>query len=124
GRFDCHVSVDLPDKAGREAIFKIHLNDILSEGIFLAEDVTLAGLAHRTYSYSGAEIKGVCNRAKILAAERYAPLIEGWKAKGKTVAEIKQLVRLEVAISDFDEAIDFVRYGNAAESKQSRMTEE
>src|SRR5208283_3814934 len=50
--------------------------------------------------------------------------IEGWKAKGKTVAEIKQLVRLEVAISDFDEAIDFVRYGNAAESKQSRMTEE
>ncbi len=123
GRFDCHVSVDLPDKAGREQIFQIHLRDILGDGVFLGADVTLAGLAHRTYSYSGAEIKGVCNRAKILAAERYAPMIEGWKAKGKTIAEIKKLVRLEVAISDFDEAIDFVRYGNAAESKQARMNE-
>ena len=121
GRFDCHVSVDLPDKAGREAIFKIHLADILADGIFLAEDVTLPVLAHRTYGYSGAEIKGVCNRAKILASERNAPAIRALKAEGKKDAEIKKLMRLEVLLTEFDEAVDFVRFGNSVESKQKEM---
>jgi len=119
GRFDCHVSVDLPDKAGREAIFKIHLGERL-----LAPGVTLPGLAHRTYGYSGAEIKGVCNRAAILAAERYAITLEGRKAKGESEDEIKKTLPVELNLQDFDEGIDFVRYGNAAESKQARMSED
>ncbi len=88
-----------------------------------AKDVTLPVLAHRTYSYSGAEIKGVCNRAKILAAERYAPAIEKLKKQGKTVAEIKKILGMEILLREFDEAVDFVRYGNEAASKQKEMAE-
>jgi cell division protease FtsH len=118
GRFDCHVSVDLPDKAGREAIFGIHIGDR-----HLANEVTLPVLAHRTYGYSGAEIKGVCNRAAILAAERYAARKDELEQSGVTAEELKSQLVAEVALNDFDEGIDFVRYGNAAKSKQARMTD-
>ncbi|MBS1994612.1 MAG: AAA family ATPase [Cyanobacteria bacterium SZAS LIN-3] len=117
GRFDCHVAVDLPDKAGREEIFKIHLGKRP-----LGEGVTLAALAHRTYGYSGAEIKGVCNRAAIVAAEAYDELRAELIASGKTAAEVKEILRPVITLEHFDEAVDFVRYGNAAESKQARMS--
>jgi len=116
GRFDCHVSVDLPDKSGREAIFAIHLAKKP-----LAAEVTLAVLAHRTYTYSGAEIKGVCNRAAIIAAERFDAARQELLKQGLSPAEVAQQIRPEITLRDFDEAIDFVRYGGAATSKQKNM---
>lgn len=118
GRFDCHISVDLPDRKGREDIFAIHIGQRP-----LSAEVTLAALAQRTYGYSGAEIKGVCNRAFILAAERYANQHRGLVESGITPEEAsKQLVK-ETLLKDFDEGIDFVRYGNPDGAKQSRMKE-
>ncbi|CAN5127328.1 ATP-dependent zinc metalloprotease FtsH [soil metagenome] len=116
GRFDCHVSVDLPDRAGREAIFAIHIGERL-----IASDVTLAGLAHRTYGYSGAEIKGVCNRAFILAAERYAGRREALVQSGMSAEQVAAELVKETTMVDFDEGVDFVRYGNPDVAKQGRM---
>lgn len=118
GRFDCHVSVDLPDRSGREAIFAIHIGDRM-----LAADVSLGKLAHRTFGYSGAEIKGIVNRASIVAAERYAARLRDLQESGLTQAEIDAQLVPEVTLKDFDEGIDFVRYGNAVPSKQARMSE-
>ncbi|MBA3328854.1 MAG: ATP-dependent zinc metalloprotease FtsH [Solirubrobacterales bacterium] len=64
GRFDRQVVIDLPDLAGRIAIFKIH-----SRGRPL-DQRDLEALAHRTAGFSGADIANVLNEAALLAGRR------------------------------------------------------
>ena len=52
GRFDRRVVVNLPDKAGREAILKVHTRNVP-----LASDVDLAELAAATPGLSGADLQ-------------------------------------------------------------------
>jgi len=119
GRFDAHIQVDLPDVVGREKIFNVHTRKKK-----LASDVTTKLLAQRTYGYSGAEIKGACNRAAIIAAERWVVEAEKLKLAGKKAAEINAELPKEIRLSDFDEGIDFVRLGGAKAGAQSRMPAE
>ena len=65
GRFDRRVIVNLPDKAGREAIMKVHARNVPLGG-----DVRLAELAAATPGFSGADIKNLVNEAALLAARR------------------------------------------------------
>lgn len=65
GRFDRRVVVNLPDKAGREAILKVHTRKVP-----LAADANLAELAAATPGLSGADLKNVVNEAALLAARR------------------------------------------------------
>jgi cell division protease FtsH len=65
GRFDRRVIVNLPDKAGREAILKVH-----SRTMPLASDVSLAEVAASTPGFSGADLKNLVNEAALLAARR------------------------------------------------------
>ena len=65
GRFDRRVVVNLPDKAGREAILKVHIRKVP-----LDSDVQLAELASSTPGLSGADLKNLVNEAALLAARR------------------------------------------------------
>jgi cell division protease FtsH len=65
GRFDRRVIVNLPDKRGREAIFKVH-----TRRVPLAKDVDLGELAAATPGLAGADIKNLVNEAALLAARR------------------------------------------------------
>jgi len=65
GRFDRRVVVNLPDKAGREAILKVHTRNVP-----LARDVDLGELAAATPGLSGADLKNLVNEAALLAARR------------------------------------------------------
>src|SRR5687768_10029878 len=65
GRFDRRVMVNLPDKAGREAILKVH-----TRRVPLAPDATLEGIAAITPGFSGADLKNLVNEAALLAARR------------------------------------------------------
>jgi cell division protease FtsH len=65
GRFDRRVVVNLPDKAGREAILKVHTRQDP-----LATDVSLINLAATTPGFSGADLKNLVNEAALLAARR------------------------------------------------------
>jgi cell division protease FtsH len=65
GRFDRRVVVNLPDKAGREAILKVHTRHVP-----LAPDASLGELAAATPGLSGAELKNLVNEAALLAARR------------------------------------------------------
>jgi cell division protease FtsH len=65
GRFDRRVVVNLPDKAGREAILKVH-----TRSVPLADDVRLDELAAATPGFSGAELRNLANEAALLAARR------------------------------------------------------
>src|SRR5690348_4322362 len=65
GRFDRRVFVNLPDKAGREAILRVHVRRVP-----LASDVSLGELAGVTPGLSGADLKNLVNEAALLAARR------------------------------------------------------
>ncbi len=63
GRFDRKVMLDLPDRADREEILKIHA--ILKP---LADDIDLKVIAERTPGFSGADLYSLMNEGAILAA--------------------------------------------------------
>ena len=63
GRFDRRVVLDLPDRADREEILKIH-----AVKKPFAEDVNLSVVAERTPGFSGADLYSLMNEAAILAA--------------------------------------------------------
>jgi cell division protease FtsH len=65
GRFDRRVVVHLPDKAGREAILKVH-----TRSVPLAPDASLEDLAATTPGFSGADLRNLVNEAALLAARR------------------------------------------------------
>jgi cell division protease FtsH len=65
GRFDRQVTVAFPDRAGREAILRIH-----SRGIPLAPDVDLMLVARTTTGFSGADLANLANEAALRAARK------------------------------------------------------
>ena len=71
GRFDRRVTIDPPDRRGREAILTIH-----ATGKPLASCVDLASVARSTAGFSGADLANVVNEAALLATRRSSPSIE------------------------------------------------
>jgi ATP-dependent metalloprotease FtsH len=65
GRFDRQISIDKPDKNGREAIFKVHLKPLK-----LSKEVESKKLSAQTPGFAGAEIANVCNEAALIAARK------------------------------------------------------
>ncbi|MEU1628360.1 ATP-dependent zinc metalloprotease FtsH [Streptomyces sp. NPDC020096] len=65
GRFDRTVQVSPPDRAGREAILRIHTRDVP-----LADQVDLAQVARSTPGMTGAELANLANEAALLAVKR------------------------------------------------------
>jgi cell division protease FtsH len=65
GRFDRQITVDLPERRGREAILRIHTRTVP-----LAADVKLADLARATPGFSGADLENLVNEAALVAARR------------------------------------------------------
>ncbi len=62
GRFDRHVTVDLPTKKGRLEILKVH-----SRNVPLAPDIDLDRIARSTVGMSGADLANLVNEAALLA---------------------------------------------------------
>jgi cell division protease FtsH len=63
GRFDRQVLVDRPDVKGREAILRIHAQEVK-----LGEAVDLKAIATRTPGFAGADLANLVNEAALLAA--------------------------------------------------------
>ena len=97
GRFDRQVVVDRPDKLGREAILKVHVNQVK-----LAADVDLAAIAARTPGFAGADLANLVNEAALLAARQD---------------------REAVTMADFNEAIERVIAGLEKKSRVLNETE-
>ena len=97
GRFDRTITVNLPDKKGREAIFKVHAKNKLID-----PKVDWEALAKRTVGFSGADIENILNEAAILAVRQNEPMI---------------------TVKDIDEAIDRRIAGPAKSSKGMNQVE-
>jgi cell division protease FtsH len=65
GRFDRRVAVQPPDRAGREAILRVHARNVP-----LGPDVDLARIAATTPGMVGADLANLVNEAALLAARR------------------------------------------------------
>ncbi len=85
GRFDRHVTLDLPDRKDRVALLKVHTRKVP-----LADDVELDKIAAGSPGFSGADIKNLVNEAAMLAAH---------------------YKREKVLMQDFDEARDKLLLG-------------
>jgi cell division protease FtsH len=91
GRFDRQITVNLPDRAGREAIFKVH-----SKNKKIDPSIDFSAISKRTVGFSGADIANIMNEAAILAVRNN---------------------REVVVLKDVDEAIDRRIAGPAKSSK-------
>jgi cell division protease FtsH len=98
GRFDRHVTVDLPARDGRLGILKVH-----TRRVPLEDNVDLDGLARTTMGYSGAELEKLVNEAALKAAR-----------------EDKR----KVEMSDFRYAQDIVTMGAPRDEKMDRREKE
>jgi len=67
GRFDRRVSVERPDRIGREQILKVHLE---RRGLPLADDVNVPQLASSTTGFTGADLANLVNEAALLAGRQ------------------------------------------------------
>src|SRR5215211_5267438 len=65
GRFDRRVTVQAPDRLGREMILRVH-----TRGMPLAADVDLKEIAASTPGLVGADLRNLANEAALLAARR------------------------------------------------------
>ena len=90
-RFDRKITVSLPDKKGREAIFKVHARNKV-----LDDEVNFENLSKRTVGFSGADIENIMNEAAILAIRAN---------------------RDKITVDDIDEAIDRRVAGPAKSSR-------
>jgi cell division protease FtsH len=71
GRFDRRVTVSPPDRAGREAILKVH-----TRGVPLGPDVDLSRIAASTPGMVGADLANLVNEAALLAARRNHEVVQ------------------------------------------------
>ncbi|MBQ7864800.1 MAG: AAA family ATPase, partial [Clostridia bacterium] len=62
GRFDRRVPVELPDLAGREAILKVH-----AENVCMEPNIDMNAIARATSGASGAELANIVNEAALRA---------------------------------------------------------
>lgn len=91
GRFDRQITVNLPNKEGREAIFKVHASNKKID-----PSIDFGQLAKRTVGFSGADIANILNEAAILAVRGNREMI---------------------SMADIDEAIDRRIAGPAKSNK-------
>ena len=71
GRFDRRVAVQPPDRAGREAILRVH-----TRGVPLGPDVDLGRIAATTPGMVGADLANLANEAALLAARRNHDVVD------------------------------------------------
>ena len=93
GRFDRRVTLDMPDKEGRDAIMKIH-----AKGKKFGKKINWEKIAERTVGFSGADLENMLNEAAIQAG---------------------RLGKEEIDMLDVEEAATKVKMGPAKKRLQS-----
>jgi transitional endoplasmic reticulum ATPase len=96
GRFDREISVPIPDRNGRLHILQIH-----TRGMPLAEDVSLEKLSEITHGFVGADLEALAREAAMSTLRKVLPSLD------LTAAEIPydRLAALSVTMDDFFEAM-------------------
>ena len=116
GRFDLHLTVELPDLNGRQAIIKLH-----SRNKVLAPTVDYSLLARRTAGMSGADLEAATNEAAIIAARHQSSLE---KSDDRRIARAAKGKITPITVAMFDEAVSTVESGEAKRGLYNAMSED
>ncbi|KAG7559946.1 Peptidase M41 FtsH extracellular [Arabidopsis thaliana x Arabidopsis arenosa] len=73
GRFDRVVTVETPDKVGRESILRVHVS---KKELPLGDDVNLGSIASMTTGFTGADLANLVNEAALLAGRKNKTTVE------------------------------------------------
>jgi len=95
GRFDRHVTVDLPTMHDRHEILKIHARNKP-----LAPEVQLEQIARATPGFSGADLENLLNEAALLAARRNKEIIDLEEIEEAKDKVLMGLARENLALTD------------------------
>ncbi len=110
GRFGLILYIGLPEKKEREEIFTIHLAKNIEYDTI--KNIGMDWLASKTENYSGAEIKGICKKARELALAEAAPDLCHLDQIDTTLLTLKP--------AHFEEALNQIKCcfsGNASKAK-------
>jgi len=101
GRFDREININVPDKAGRLAILKIH-----TRGMPLAKDVKLEELASKTHGFVGADLEALAKEAAMNVLRKHLPEM---KLDEEEQIPENVLEKMIIKHDDFAEALKIVR---------------
>ncbi len=99
GRFDREIAIGVPDKPGRLHILQVH-----TRGMPLAQDVSLDRLAQVTHGFVGADLQSLCREA---AMARLRKIFPGFDLDLDHVP-VEDLEKLTVGMGDFEEALGLI----------------
>jgi cell division protease FtsH len=90
GRFDRTVSVERPDRTGREQILNVHVR---AKGVPLAPGTSLADVASATVGFTGAELATLVNEAALLSARKNAADVDAESFRGAILRAVAGIER-------------------------------
>jgi len=73
GRFDRRITVERPDRIGREQILKVHVG---RQNLPLSDDINLGSIARETIGFTGADLANIVNEAALLAGRKQKESVE------------------------------------------------
>ena len=73
GRFDRRITVERPDKVGREEILRVHVDN---QSLQLGGDIDLESVASETIGFTGADLANIVNEAALLAGRKGKDKVE------------------------------------------------
>ena len=97
GRFDREIAIGVPDKPGRLHVLQVH-----TRGMPLAEDVSLDRLAQVTHGFVGADLQSLCREAAMARLRKIFPDFD------LDHVPIDDLEKLTVDMADFEEALSLI----------------
>ena len=101
GRFDREIVINVPDKAGRLAVLKIH-----SRGMPLTKSVKLDEIASITHGFVGADLEALTKEAAMSVLRKFLPEM---KLDSEEQIPPEVLSKLVVTKDDFTDALRVVR---------------
>ncbi|MBN6007470.1 ATP-dependent zinc metalloprotease FtsH [Clostridioides difficile] len=100
GRFDRRIPVELPDLGGREAILKVH-----AQNVNVSSDIDYNAIARSTSGASGAELANIVNEAALLAVKSGRDIVEQQDFDESVETVIAGYQRKGAVISDKEKKI-------------------
>lgn len=100
GRFDRRIPVELPDLGGREAILKVH-----AQNVNVSSDIDYNAIARSTSGASGAELANIVNEAALLAVKSGRDIVEKQDFDESVETVIAGYQRKGAVISDKEKKI-------------------
>ncbi|MEL1029231.1 ATP-dependent zinc metalloprotease FtsH [Clostridioides difficile] len=100
GRFDRRIPVELPDLGGREAILKVH-----AQNVNVNSDIDYNAIARSTSGASGAELANIVNEAALLAVKSGRDIVEQQDFDESVETVIAGYQRKGAVISDKEKKI-------------------